>query len=479
MHTTLYSKVNIVRISHLLKSKKHPTFNISPSGISTTTMRKQETDTNQPPTGFPTSKPTMDGPSSSQYGNPLTFNVVVMFLFYVLSITLCLSSVSTCVCIIFNPVGAFLTITGYIFYALVLSLLLTFLTIPFIGLYFDNPAESRKTTDFGQKKPILKSQHEMSAPEAMLNVIPMVSIQEGHPADSPTRELKEPMLTEEAFYKVLAPLVHEAECERLGRASLVKADEYNAKPNASDERVFIPRLQQVLGSKIGTGTDERIKKQFSKKQILKKRFLENLFLKKRLLNQQMFNKRFLKKQLLKKQLPKKQLLKTANDAAGSTEPAIQINLNVATTFVETAVPIQDSATMSTQDLTTRGSTPIDQSIDRTTLPPPTTTKTNAADEDSSINTHQNIRNSLNNLDGSDSPSKPHSLVLQDSKFRIALHGYMNRGVSGGREQRRSRSCYSSSRGEEESEFQGLVRRTFGLERGRGGKGEKRARSAGW
>ena len=428
MYTIPYSTLNRVRTSHLQKLQKHPTCNTSPSEMSAATMRKQETDTDQPPTSFPASKPTMDRSLSSRYGKPLTFNVVVMFLFYVLSITLCLSSVSTCVCVIFNPVGTFLTLTGYLFYALVLSLLLTFLSIPLIGLYFDSEdsPESQKHTEAGKEKPILKQQREMPAPEEIINAMP---VQEEHSADSPTRKLEEPTLTEEAFYKVLAPLVHEAECERPGGASpvealatlrhrLIAADEFTADLAAYVEGVLIPRLQLDLSSKIGTGIEERIEKPF---------------------------------------------LETAEDAAGSKEHATRINVD-APTHVETAAPVQHNPTSSTEDLTTRGPRRIEGRMEFSA-----TANVDDADESHSNKAQENVGRDL--VNGSRSLSEPRSL---DSDFRVALRGYMSYGA---KQKRRSRTPSVGSC--EESEFQGLVRKTFmlGKKEGRGDK--KRARSAGW
>ena len=362
VHNTIFNRVCD---SYLQKLQKHPTFNISPSGISAATMRMQETDNDQPSTGFPASKPTMDGSLSSRYGNPLTFKVVVMFLFYVLGITLCLSRVSTCVCVIFNPI--------------VLSLLLTFLTVPLIGLYFDSLAEpkSQTPTEVGKEKPIPKPQYEKSAPEAIINPLPT---QEEHPATSPTRKLQEPTLTEEPFHKVLAPLVHEAECEKPRRASPVdapatpkyrpvKPHELTANPTASDTRVLIPRLQQVAHSKILSGTDERIKKHF---------------------------------------------FKTTDAAASSTEHATQLTVNAATHIAERAAPAhQDSTTMSTEEPTTRESKMMaNRTIIRTKFPPPitttttTATETNDTDDTHSLKTirHRTRRN-LNDDNSSSSSSR--------------------------------------------------------------------------
>ena len=393
-----------------------------------------------------------------------------MFLFYVLSITLCLSSVSTCVCVIFNPVGTFLTIAGYLFYALVSSLLLALLSIPLVALYFDNEAspESRQNTEPGKQKPTPKQHHEMPAPERILKVMP---IQEEHPADSPTRKLEEPTLTEEAFYKVHAPLVHEAECERLGRASpgeaqatpkyrLITPDEFTADPAAYGEGFFIPRLQLVLGSKKGTGIEERIKKQF---------------------------------------------LTTADHAAASKEPATQIDANALLTHVETTGPVQDDKP------TTRTSGTIEEeSMDRTTKSSVTAT-VNIIDDDaeqssSSTEARGDDDDGPRGLDDdgdrcSSSSSLFPGIQSQDSAFRVTtLRGDMGVGVSDGGERRRLRGSSSSSSSSSssaaaasvascpESEFRGLGRKAFMLENvGEGEKKEKeekeekvnRARSAGW
>ena len=89
--------------------------------------------------------PIMDRPRSSKYDNPITLKVAVMFLFYILSISLCLSSVSTCICVIFNPVGFFRTIANYILHALGLSIFLTFLFVGRLGYDFDD-LTSREST---------------------------------------------------------------------------------------------------------------------------------------------------------------------------------------------------------------------------------------------------------------------------------------------------------------------------------------------
>lgn len=202
-------------------------------------MQSQQAETNQPLTSFSSSKPTMTQTQSSRYGNPLTFNVAIMFLFYVLSVTLCLSSVSTCACVIFNPVGTFRTIANYVFYALSLSLLLTFLSIALIVVYFDIRAlpEPQTIVQVGDEKLALEEDREMSASHEVVDVMP---IQEKHSKGSATQDLEEATLTQEASYEDLAPqevakstltneadrevsaqsalLAHAAGCERMRRA---------------------------------------------------------------------------------------------------------------------------------------------------------------------------------------------------------------------------------------------------------------------
>ena len=146
-----------------------------------------------------------------------------MFLFYVLSITLCLSSVSTCVCVIFNPIGTFRTIATYLFYALILSILLTSLSIAPITLYFDNRVSEPESLRFSDGKTRLDDHfhHDTSASqqeeeEEVTDTKPI------HPDDddddssssaaATQKKLEISKLTEEAFYKVSAPLFsHEDE----------------------------------------------------------------------------------------------------------------------------------------------------------------------------------------------------------------------------------------------------------------------------
>ena len=133
----------------------------------------------------------MDRPRSSKYDNPITLNVVVMFLFYILSISLCLSSVSTCICVLFNPVGFFRTIANYILCALGLSIFLTFLFVGRLGHHFDDltsressSLKSTETVDVVDEKvpaaqeavdtaPVQEKQHEMSEPQEIFNVVPI------------------------------------------------------------------------------------------------------------------------------------------------------------------------------------------------------------------------------------------------------------------------------------------------------------------
>ena len=114
-----------------------------------------------------------------------------MFLFYILSISLCLSSVSTCICVIFNPVGFFRTIANYILYALGLSIFLTFLFVGRLGYDFDDltSRESTSSESIGilnvvdekgsasqeavDTAPIQEKHHEMLEAQEMSDVVPI------------------------------------------------------------------------------------------------------------------------------------------------------------------------------------------------------------------------------------------------------------------------------------------------------------------
>ena len=181
----------------------------------TVTMQKQQTEADQPPAGFPPSNPTTTRPSSSRYGTPLTLNVATMFVFYVLSVTLCLSSISTCVCVIFDPVGTLRTIATYLFYALGMSILLTVSFVALIGVYLDDQAvqEPRRNGNIGDEKP--KQYHEQAAAERNVDATP---VKEKHSA---LPVVEEAMLFLEANCEVSAQhslLAHRAEGERNGRA---------------------------------------------------------------------------------------------------------------------------------------------------------------------------------------------------------------------------------------------------------------------
>lgn len=130
----------------------------------------QRTNTEHQPTNFHPSTPSMGRPPS----NALTFNVAVMFLFYVLSVSLCLSSFSTCICVIFDPVGTFCTIANYLFYALGSSILLAFLFIALTGVCFDsqNSPESQRIQEIVDETLLSKGKHEVSALNETVHSIP-------------------------------------------------------------------------------------------------------------------------------------------------------------------------------------------------------------------------------------------------------------------------------------------------------------------
>ena len=127
----------------------------------------------RPPTAFHPTNPNMNHPPSSRYGSPLTINVVVMFLFYVLSVSLCLSSFSTCICVIFNPVGTFRTVANYLFYALGFSVLLTFLFVA-LTVYFDTQAslEEQRIREIVDETPSIEVHREAANSQDAIDFMP-------------------------------------------------------------------------------------------------------------------------------------------------------------------------------------------------------------------------------------------------------------------------------------------------------------------
>ncbi len=146
----------------------------------------------------------MDRPRSSEYGNPLTLNVAIMFLFYVLSISLCLSSFTTCVCVIFNPLDTFRTIARYFYYALGLSVLSTFLFISLTGFCFDDhpPPESQGTNGTGDETAIPEENPEVQASQEAVNPAPVQEPRQEEPAPE---EIVDAPPVQEPHHKEPAP----------------------------------------------------------------------------------------------------------------------------------------------------------------------------------------------------------------------------------------------------------------------------------
>ena len=409
-------------------------------------MQSQQTEANQPLINFPSSKLTMTQPQSSEKGNTLTFNVAIMFLFYVLSVTLCLSSVSTCACAIFNPVGTFRTFALYLFYTLVLSLLLTSISIALIGVYFDNPdsPESQTIVKVGDEV-VLEEHHETSAPQEVVDPKP---IQYENSEGSATQGLGEVTLTKEASYEDLAPqevaestlaneadrkvsaqsaaLAHAADCGQLRSAfrsppieaqakallHLISAGAFVTNPTACDDGASPPT--PVAGA--------------SQQVVLEGR-------------------------------PKNQIVGTGHpvdkiggfhgeesappdemsDAAEPKKHAPKVN---AISHIGTAG--QDKAT--TGVITARGTRKIETWIEQTS-----SAKTDDADdEDTEIMVVR--RGPLSEIRS----------ISPDSDFQAALRMYMGKGVSYRGKQRTSGNSTPSLGSSDESEFQGLVRKTFML-----------------
>ena len=422
-------------------------------------MQKQPIESNQPQTNVPPSDPTITQPPSSIHGSPLTSNIVIMFLFYVLSITLCLSSVSTCVCVIFDPVGTFRTIANYLFYALVSSFSLTSLIIVLIGVYFDGDQalpETRKIVGSSDKELDPEARHEVSAPREMGDA---GRIQKEYRERSAIQELEEVTVTQTTFYKVLAPqevveatptkeeyreapaqsapLMHEAECGRLTRAfrpppveaqttaiqCLIDADAFTTDSAARDE-TDSPPTPEVCASQ-QTALEEHAKNQVV--ETVKPADETPSFCGEASASP-----------------------KEVSDAAEPKEHAPKVN---APHHIETFGQDKPAACV----ITARESREIGKWINQTD-----SANTDEADE-APEEAQENDEIRVGRRDDGGPLSETRS-IGQDSDFQKALCVYMGKGVSYGGAQKRSGNSTTSSESSEESEYQGLVRKTFMLEK---------------
>ena len=369
-----------------------------------------------------------------------------MFLFYVLSVTLCLSSVSTCVCVIFNPLGTFRTIATYLFYALILSLLLTSLSIALIIVYLDDQAlpESRKIVEMGDEKLLAEEHDEISAPQ---EVVDITQIQAERRDVSALQEVEEAALSQEVHHEVSAKPTErsekakcehlhsaEAESERLSRASspaeaqaavvhhLIDADVSTTDPAARDHGASSPTLKTSMPQQtvLPDGPQERSVNMGKIADGIPCVYAEKLA------SPEMSN------------------------AAELEQNALEI---MVAEHAETAGP--DEATSSA--VTARESKKIEKWIKQTTL-------ANTDDADDQDPKKEKIEMTAEKGGDEGTVSETWS-ASQDSDFRKALRVYMGRGIRCGGQQRRCRSSPPLSNSREDSDFQRLVRETFMLEKG--------------
>ncbi|CAF9936838.1 hypothetical protein IMSHALPRED_010921 [Imshaugia aleurites] len=399
-------------------------------------MQLQRTKTEQPPPSFHPSKPiTMD--PLKRYGNPLTFNIAVMFIFYVLSVSLCLSSFSTCVCVIFNPVGTFRTIANYISYALGLSVLLTFLLVTLTGVYFDDQAsaESQGTRELVDE--MLGSKEHVKGPATgrIVHNIPIQEVQHKYAA----------LLARQAGCEELVAV--EAECESPG--PLNDAHTFIAESAARDDGA--PHSTPAASASQHTTVEDYSKEvpiDNAKTPDRTPRVCEEI------------------------SGPPEESSEAAEDK--DTTPRPKVANHTETTGPEKA---------GNNVITARESKKIENWISQTSLANPHMAKTfrgmlkgdDTNDEDPIEATAEIM---MWRRDDGDDSSEIRSMS-EDSVFQKALRVYMGRKPNFGRRQRTSGNSSPNLGSSEESEFQGLVRKMLMLEKVREVKGGKqmKARSA--
>ena len=126
--------------------------------------------------------------------------------------------------------------------------------------------------------------------------------------------------------------------------------------------------------------------------------------------------------------------------------------------------------------TAGGSRRMEKWMDQSMLAP-THGMLKGEDADDEVPSQENVDIMGLRCDDSGPLLKTRSVII-DSDFQKALRVYMGKGVRYGEKQRRSGRSTPSSGSSEESEFQGLVRKTFMLEKSGGNNVgvKKRARS---
>lgn len=390
-----------------------------------------------------------------------------MFLFYVLSVSLCLSSFSTCVCVIFNPVGTFRTVANYLFYALGLGLLLTFLFVALIGAYSNTQVspEEQAMEEIVDETLVLEVEHEVATSQeavdgtakqgihhgasAAKETVDAAPIQEVDRELSARQEVVEATLIQETHPENAALLAHRADCERLRHTlrpppveaqaatlhRLNDADAFTSNPATHDDQAP-PCTSQA--AELGDDSKKRCTDSASKVDGIP-RFCE------------------------KSSVSREQMSDVGEQTGNASSEE-----NTAT-YTET-----DKATG--QIITARESKKIERWISQTSLANTHGANTfggmlnngdDANDEDEDFDGRM-----VENGDGG--PLSENWSIDQDSDFQKALRVYMGMGGKCSGRQRRW-GCSTPNLGSSgESEFQGWVRKTFMLEK----VGERRkARSA--
>ena len=338
----------------------------------------------------------MDRPRSSKYDNPITLNVAVMFLFYILSVTLCLSSVSTCICVIFNPVGTFRTIANYILCALVLSIFLTFLFVGRLGLHFDDLTSRESTSPRSTETLNVVDEKVPASQEAVDN--------------APIQEMHHEMLETQKTFDVIP--IHEEQREGSAPQEVVQPALIPAPPTP---------MIETPSSTTAVGDDS---------------------------------------------LPKL----PAGTASTINEIPYLGEENIASpegpSHVDAEPTSQPKATAN--DITARESRKIERWIDQTDLANTHAAKAIHGMQNGDDTNHQDLNGEAAEFTvkrrSNDRPLSETQSVGQDSDFQKDLRGFMTKGRKRGMQQKGSTVSMPSDGLSEESEFQGVVRKMFMLEK---------------
>ena len=341
----------------------------------------------------------MDRPKSSRYDNPITLNVAIMFLFYILSVSLCLSSVSTCICVIFNPVGTFRTIANYILYALVLSIFLTFLFVGRLGLHFDDLTSRESTSPRSTETLNVVDEKVPASQEAVDN--------------APVQKMHHEMLEPQETFDVIP--IHEEQREGSVPQEVVQPTLMPAPPTPLHTAIETPSSTTAVSDdslpKLPTGTANTINEtpHFGEENI-----------------------------------------------ASPEDPS----------HVDAETTGQSEATANV--ITTRESRKIEKWIDQTDMANNHAGKAFHGMQNGDDTNHQDFNGEAAEITvkrrNNDRPLSETQSVDQDSDFQKALLGFMTKGQKRGMQQKGSTVSIPSDGLSEESEFQGVVRKMFMLEK---------------